>query len=453
MLNPTIYLQFTLGDLAIVYNYKFKFFEVKISRTLSYGLVDKGKVIREMSIVVTLDWDVILTCKTESRKFSPKMLPSFGDSRYKYTALTLSRIADFGGNCVSNQSSFNNEISEEYEEEKKEPLTLRTRGRVLSKCGGFMLSKPRDRSSPKTLLEVRNNKVVNVFQEKDELEYAEPLDEEAKQVTYVVQRTLWSGENLVSKALVKAFNFPTEPHPSPYQIGRIKKGLVLMVTKICKVPLAMGKHYNELVSDVVDMGTCHVLLGRPWQHDVDYTWPSTDGYCKIVIFIGCLSLQILREAILKAIVQATNPHSTMKELKNGKRKRRRKHWRCEVNGKYDFKRDLYLFSWERRRTAMVPPKVTPQLPKPERKSIKDKVRREVLDVVEALDIENSRASSFQIRGIHVVKTKVNAVRDWSSPKTLAEVRNNKVAIVFQEKDELEYANPLDGEAKQVTYVI
>nr|GEW92775.1 Asp_protease_2 domain-containing protein [Tanacetum cinerariifolium] len=54
-----------------------------------------------------------------------------------------------------------------------------------------------------------------------------------------------------------------------------------------------------------------------------------------------------------------------------------------------------------------------------RKSIKDKVRREkVFDVDEALDIENSRASSYQVRGIHVDKTKVNAVRDWSSPKTL-----------------------------------
>ncbi|GJX57339.1 transposon ty3-I gag-pol polyprotein [Tanacetum coccineum] len=56
-----------------------------------------------------------------------------------------------------------------------------------------------------------------------------------------------------------------------------------------------------------------------------------------------------------------------------------------------------------------------------RKSIEDKVRREVFDVVEALDIENSRASSFQMRGIHVVETKVNAVRDLSSPKTLPEL--------------------------------
>ncbi|GKB86908.1 transposon ty3-I gag-pol polyprotein [Tanacetum coccineum] len=173
-----------------------------------------------------------------------------------------------------------------------------------------------DWSSPKTLPDVRNNKVANVFQE-DELEYAEPLDGEAKQVTYVVQRTLCSPkvsgssqrnkifqtkclvkekicymiidggscENLVSKALVKAFQLPTEPHPSPYQIGRIRKGLALKVTEFCKVPLAMGKHYNELVTcNVVDMETCHVLLGRPWQHDVDSTH---QGKSNMYLFKWC----------------------------------------------------------------------------------------------------------------------------------------------------------------------
>ncbi|GKE18351.1 RNA-directed DNA polymerase [Tanacetum coccineum] len=72
-----------------------------------------------------------------------------------------------------------------------------------------------------------------------------------------------------------------------------------------------------------------------------------------------------------------------------------------------------------------------------RKSIKDKVRREkVFKVDEALDIENSRASSFQVRGIHVDETKVNAVRDWSSPKTLPEVKNNKVADALSRKTTL-----------------
>ncbi|GKC13191.1 transposon ty3-I gag-pol polyprotein [Tanacetum coccineum] len=77
---------------------------------------------------------------------------------------------------------------------------------------------------------------------------------------------------LVYKALVKSFKLPTEPHPNPYQIGWIKKGSALKVTKNCKVLLAIGKHYNELVTcDVFNMEARHVLLGTPWQHDVDAT--------------------------------------------------------------------------------------------------------------------------------------------------------------------------------------
>ncbi|GKD96339.1 RNA-directed DNA polymerase [Tanacetum coccineum] len=57
----------------------------------------------------------------------------------------------------------------------------------------------------------------------------------------------------------------------------------------------------------------------------------------------------------------------------------RKPWRCEVNGKYDVKRNLYLFQWEGRRIAMLPSKVTPQLPKPEVKVEKKIVKAEVID--------------------------------------------------------------------------
>ncbi|GJW75994.1 RNA-directed DNA polymerase [Tanacetum coccineum] len=60
---------------------------------------------------------------------------------------------------------------------------------------------------------------------------------------------------------------------------------------------------------------------------------------------------------------------------------------------------------------------------------------------------------FEWMANHVDETKVKAVQNWASPKILPEVRNNKVADAFQEEDELEYAEPLDGEAEQVTYVI
>ncbi|GJR78916.1 RNA-directed DNA polymerase [Tanacetum coccineum] len=93
------------------------------------------------------------------------------------------------------------------------------------------------------------------------------------------------------------------------------------------VPVAIGKSYNiEVFCIVDDIDECHILLGRPWQ--------------------------------------------------------------CEVNGKFVFE--------------------------------------SVFEVDEALNIKNSRVSSFQVRGINVDKTKVNAVRDWSSPKTLPEHYNELV---------------------------
>nr|GEV80413.1 ARID DNA-binding domain-containing protein [Tanacetum cinerariifolium] len=114
---------------------------------------------------------------------------------------------------------------------------------------------------------IRNNKVADAFHEEYELQCAEPLYGEAEQVTYVVQRTLCS-----------------------------PKGLALKVTGICKIPLAIGKNYNELITcNVVDMEAYHVMLGRPWQHDVYSTDQVPGVHYAPEVTLNILSLDLLEK--------------------------------------------------------------------------------------------------------------------------------------------------------------
>ncbi|KAG5531974.1 hypothetical protein RHGRI_026552 [Rhododendron griersonianum] len=86
-----------------------------------------------------------------------------------------------------------------------------------------------------------------------------------------------SSENIVSRALVNKLQLRTKPHPSPYKIGCIKRGAEIKVTEVCCIPLSIGKSYRDAITcDVVDMDACHVLLGRPWQYDVDIVHKGRD---------------------------------------------------------------------------------------------------------------------------------------------------------------------------------
>ncbi|KAJ9542366.1 hypothetical protein OSB04_028872 [Centaurea solstitialis] len=87
-----------------------------------------------------------------------------------------------------------------------------------------------------------------------------------------------SCENLVSQKLVDYLKLPTEPLDTPYSLGWVKQGPQLKISRTCKVPISIGKHYKEdVLCDVLDMNTCHVLLGRPWQYDNDVTYKGRDN--------------------------------------------------------------------------------------------------------------------------------------------------------------------------------
>jgi hypothetical protein len=79
-----------------------------------------------------------------------------------------------------------------------------------------------------------------------------------------------SRENLVSKEMVSKLGLKTEKHPAPYKIGWIKRGTKTLVIERCHFTFSINVHYlDSILCDVVEMDACHLILGRPWQFDVD----------------------------------------------------------------------------------------------------------------------------------------------------------------------------------------
>eukprot|EP00253_Pinus_taeda_P016259 PITA_16259 len=76
-----------------------------------------------------------------------------------------------------------------------------------------------------------------------------------------------STDNLVSIEVVEKLKLKIMRHPTPYKVSWLQKGHQLFVSEQCEVEFQVGKYKDKKFCDVMPMDMCHILLGRPWQHD------------------------------------------------------------------------------------------------------------------------------------------------------------------------------------------
>ena len=78
-------------------------------------------------------------------------------------------------------------------------------------------------------------------------------------------------KNIIGCNVVQKLQLALEKHPHPYTIGWIKEVDDIQGAECCKVPLSIGKYFDKVYCDIVDMDVCNILFRRPWQFDVDAT--------------------------------------------------------------------------------------------------------------------------------------------------------------------------------------
>ena len=90
-----------------------------------------------------------------------------------------------------------------------------------------------------------------------------------------------SCKNIVFRELIDHLKLDRESHPHSYTNGWTKKWPSIKVIDLYHVPISIDKFYQDsFACDLVEMGACHILLGRPWKYDVN----ATRGKMNIYMF-------------------------------------------------------------------------------------------------------------------------------------------------------------------------
>jgi hypothetical protein len=109
-----------------------------------------------------------------------------------------------------------------------------------------------------------------------------------------------SCNNLASAEMVDKLALCTKPHPQPYFIQWLNNSGKVKVTQMVRVNFLIGSYHNSIDCDDVPMQACSMLLGRPWQYDIDSLHHGrTNQYSFVHIGNKLVFHLVSPEAILK----------------------------------------------------------------------------------------------------------------------------------------------------------
>jgi hypothetical protein len=115
-----------------------------------------------------------------------------------------------------------------------------------------------------------------------------------------------SCNNLASLTLVEQLSLPTRKHPHPYHVQWLNDGGKIKVTRSVRVPFSLGAYSDFVDCDVVPMEACSLLLGRPWQYDVDSLHHGRSNYYSFmfkgqkIVFHPMTPEQVLKDDMARA---------------------------------------------------------------------------------------------------------------------------------------------------------
>jgi hypothetical protein len=110
--------------------------------------------------------------------------------------------------------------------------------------------------------------------------------------------------NVVSSELVNALSLSTWRLPTPHYIQWMNQSGTLKITHKARVKFSVGNYIDTVDCDIAPLSACHLLLGRPWQFDLDATHGGRSN-CYSFVHKGIRHvLKPMLESAIKAVVFA-----------------------------------------------------------------------------------------------------------------------------------------------------